>query len=147
MNFSHVNEKGEARMVDIGGKPVVRREAEARGKILLKAETLELIRENRMKKGDVLSAARIAAISGGKKTSELIPLCHNIPINHIEISFEMKEDSVEIIARASCDAKTGIEMETLTAVSIAALTIYDMCKSADKEMVISDIRLISKSKG
>lgn len=133
-------------MVDIGKKPVVHREAEARGKIFLKAGTIELIRANGIKKGDVLSTARIAAICGGKKTSELIPLCHNIPINQIQVSFEIKEDGVGIIARASCDARTGIEMEVLTAVSIAALTIYDMCKSVDKEMVISDIRLISKSK-
>lgn len=147
MSFSHVNEKGEARMVDIGEKPIVHREAEARGKIFLKAETIELIRANRIKKGDVLSTARIAAICGGKKTSELIPLCHNIPINRIEVSFEIQEDGVEIIARASCDARTGIEMETLTAVSIAALTIYDMCKSVDKEMLISDIRLVEKKKG
>jgi cyclic pyranopterin phosphate synthase len=134
-------------MVDIGEKPVVRREAEARGRIKLKPETLELIRLNRVKKGDVLAAARIAAICGGKKTAELIPLCHNIPINRIEVSFDLKEDGVEITARASCDARTGIEMETLTAVSIAALTIYDMCKSADKSMVISDIRLVEKKKG
>jgi cyclic pyranopterin phosphate synthase len=105
-----------------------------------------MIKNNLVKKGDVLAVARIAAISGAKKTFDLIPLCHNIPINKIDVSFEIKEDRIDIKAKAICDAKTGIEMEALTAVSIAALTIYDMCKAVDKQMKISDIKLEEKTK-
>ena len=141
MALTHLNKKGEANMVDISEKTVIHREAFAEGKIFLKPSTIELIRDNTLKKGDVLSAARIAAISGAKKTSDLIPLCHNILINKIEISFEMGKDHVMIHSRAVCDGKTGIEMEAITAVCIAAITIYDMCKTVDKEMLISDIRL------
>ena len=146
MELTHVNRKGEASMVNIAAKPVVHREAIATGIIYLQPQTVELIKTNRVKKGDVLATARIAAISGAKKTSDLIPLCHNIPIDHIDVSFEIKEDRVEISAKAACDAKTGIEMEALTAVSIAALTIYDMCKAVDKHINISGIHLVEKTK-
>lgn len=134
-------------MVDVSAKKIVHREAIASGAILLQKETIELIKNNLVKKGDVLSVARIAAISGAKKTFDLIPLCHNIPINKIDVSFDIKEDRILIRSKAACDAKTGIEMEALTAVSIAALTVYDMCKAADKTMIITDIKLEEKRKG
>jgi len=144
--LTHVDEKGQANMVDISGKNIMHREAVASGVIHLKPSTIELIKNNAMKKGDVLSVARIAGITGAKKTFDLIPLCHNIPINKVDIEFRVQEDSIIITSRAVCDAKTGIEMEALTAVSIAALTIYDMCKAVDKQMVISNIRLEEKHK-
>jgi len=146
MKFSHVDQDGKADMVDISGKKIVHREAVAAGTIFLQKETVDLIKKNLVKKGDVLSVARIAAISGAKKTFDLIPLCHNIPINKIDVSFSVAEDHIHIRSKAVCDAKTGIEMEALTAVSIAALTIYDMCKAVDKQMRISDIRLEAKEK-
>ena len=146
MEFSHLDERGKARMVDISDKNILHREAVASGQILLQGRTIELIAENLMKKGDVLSVARVAGISGAKKTSDLIPLCHNIPINNVDISFDMMGDKIVIKAKAVCDARTGIEMEALTAVSVAALTIYDMCKAIDKNMVISDIKLEEKTK-
>jgi len=146
MNLTHVNKKGESNMVDISSKGVVHREARASGKIFLNRETLKLIRENLISKGDVLSVARIAGISGAKFTSYLIPLCHNITINKIDIGFEFEEDGIVIKSEAICDGKTGIEMEALTAVSVSALTIYDMCKAVDKSMVISNIKLVEKKK-
>jgi cyclic pyranopterin monophosphate synthase len=144
--LTHVNPKGEASMVDISKKEIVHREAAASGIIRLQPDTIQKIRDNQMKKGDVLSVARIAAISGAKRTSDLIPLCHNILINKVDVSFEIKENCIYIKSRAVCDGKTGIEMEALTAVSIAALTIYDMCKAVDKHMIISDIKLEEKTK-
>ena len=146
MSLTHVDESGQARMVDVVGKKVVRREAVAVGAIFLQPETIDLIKQNLVKKGDVLATARIAAIGGAKKTYDLIPLCHNIPIDHIGVSFEVQADRIGIRAKASGHARTGIEMEALTAVSVAALTIYDMCKAVDKAMVISDIRLLEKHK-
>jgi cyclic pyranopterin phosphate synthase len=146
MGLTHVNQKGEAHMVDISDKKIVHREATASGSIYLQESTIDMIKNHLVKKGDVLAAARIAAISGAKKTFDLIPLCHNIPINKIDVSFEIKKDRIEITSKAVCDAKTGIEMEALTAVSIAALTIYDMCKAVDKQMRISDIQLVEKIK-
>ncbi len=146
MEFSHVNEKGQARMVNISGKDVMRRQAVAVGSVLMQEETIAKIRNNLLKKGDVLAVARIAAVSGAKKTWDLIPLCHNIPINSIEVDFEIEPGRIAIRGTAVCEAKTGIEMEALTAVAIAALTIYDMCKAVDKKMVVSDIRLEKKSK-
>lgn len=146
MKLTHVDKEGRADMVDISSKDVIHREAEASGKIFLSLRTLDLVKDDLIKKGDVLSVARIAGITGAKKTSELIPLCHNIPINKINIEFEMEEDGIRIFSRAVCDAKTGIEMEAITAVSIAALTIYDMCKAVDKKMRISDIILTEKRK-
>ncbi len=146
MNLTHLNKKGEAEMVDISSKKEVHREAEASGKIFLNNTTLKLIKEDQIKKGDVLSVARVAGISGAKSTSMLIPLCHNITINKIDIRFEIESDGILIRSRAVCDGRTGIEMEAITAVSIAALTIYDMCKAVDKKMVISDIKLEEKTK-
>jgi cyclic pyranopterin phosphate synthase len=147
MTLTHLNASGKANMVDVSTKKIVHREAIASGAILLQKETIELIKNNLVKKGDVLSVARIAAISGAKKTFDLIPLCHNIPIDKIDVSFDIKEDRILIRSKASCEAKTGIEMEALTAVSIAALTVYDMCKAADKTMIITDIKLEEKRKG
>lgn len=146
MALTHVDQKGQAHMVDISDKKIVHREATASGCIFLQPATIEMIKNNLVKKGDVLSVARIAAINGAKKTFDLIPLCHNIPINKIDVSFQVKKDRIDIKSRAVCDAKTGIEMEALTAVSIAALTIYDMCKAVDKQMNISDIKLEEKTK-
>ncbi len=133
-------------MVNVGPKAIMHREASASGSIRMKPETIRLIRENLVKKGDVLAVARIAAISGAKKTSDLVPLCHNIPIDSIDVSFDVRDDRIDIRAKAVCDAKTGIEMEAITAVSIAAITIYDMCKAVDKQMVISGIKLEEKTK-
>jgi cyclic pyranopterin phosphate synthase len=146
MALTHVGAAGEAKMVDVGRKPVSRRTARAAGRIKLRPETLALIKDNLIQKGDVLAAARIAAITGAKRTSELIPLCHNIPIDVVDVRFELKAGGIAIEARAACEARTGIEMEALTAVAIAALTIYDMCKAVDKTMVIEDIRLLEKTK-
>ena len=146
MPLSHVDENGKASMVDISKKAAVKRTAKAYGRVIMKAETIDLINKNRIKKGDVLAVARIAGIMGGKETPKLIPLCHTISIDHIEIRFGLTEEAVEIWSTARCTDKTGIEMEVLTAVSIAALTIYDMCKAADKSMRITDIHLIEKTK-
>ena len=146
MALTHVGPAGEAKMVDIGRKPVSRRTARAAGRIKLRPETVALIKDNQIKKGDVLAAARIAAIGGAKRTAELIPLCHNIPIDVVEVAVTLEPDGVAIEARAACEARTGIEMEALTAVAVAALTIYDMCKAVDKAMVIEDIRLLEKTK-
>ena len=146
MALTHVGPAGEAKMVDIGRKAVSRRTARAAGRIRLRPETLSLIRDNQIGKGDVLAAARIAAISGAKRTAELIPLCHNIPIDVVEVRFELGTEGIAIEARAACEARTGIEMEALTAVAVAALTIYDMCKAVDKTMVIEDVRLLEKTK-
>ncbi|MBN2651317.1 MAG: cyclic pyranopterin monophosphate synthase MoaC [Spirochaetales bacterium] len=145
-DFSHVDSDGKACMVNVAAKPDSRRIALAEGYIFLQEETIALIRENSIKKGDVLSVARIAGISGGKKTSDFIPLCHNIFISALNVDFEIHEDKIRIVAEAECISKTGIEMEALAAVSIAALTIYDMCKAVDKKMVIGDIRLLKKEK-
>lgn len=144
--LSHTDETGKANMVDVGYKPDQVRTATATGFIRLAPETVELIRQNQMKKGDVLTIAEIAGIQGGKRTSELIPLCHPLAITKIDVKTELKNNGVAITAFAKCTGKTGIEMEALTSVSIALLTIYDMCKAVDKQMVISDIRLIEKTK-
>ena len=146
MKLTHVNEAGEARMVDVSAKPVSRRKARASGTIRLRPETLELIKSHQVQKGDVLATARTAAIAGAKRTSELVPLCHNIPIDAIDVRFDVRTDGIDITAEARCEAKTGIEMEALTAVAVAALTIYDMCKAVDKTMIIGDIRLLEKTK-
>jgi len=146
MKFSHVDQAGKALMVDISGKTPMHREAVAAGKIILAPATLELLKENRLQKGDVLAVARIAAIQGGKRTAELIPLCHPLAIHQLDVQFQVVTDGVEITARAVSEGRTGIEMEALTAVSIAALAIYDMCKAVDKSMIIGAIALLEKSK-
>jgi cyclic pyranopterin phosphate synthase len=146
MEFSHIDKRGQAKMVNISGKKVMLRQAVAVGFIRMAADTISKIRHNLLKKGDVLAVARTAAISGAKKTWDLIPLCHNIPINSIDVAFDFGTEQIDIRATAVCEAKTGIEMEVLTACAIAALTIYDMCKAVDKNMMIGDIRLEKKSK-
>jgi len=145
-NLTHVDETGAARMVDVSRKKPLKRTARARGRIALCPETVRLIRENAIAKGDVLAAARIAGIMGAKRTSDLIPLCHNIEIEHVSVDLRILSDGVEIEATALCTEKTGIEMEALTAVSVAALTIWDMCKAVDKTMRIGDILLVEKKK-
>ena len=147
--LTHLDEKGRAKMVDVTDKAVTKRVAVAEGEISLKPETLKLIADKAIPKGDVFGVARIAGISAAKKTGELIPLCHPLPITHVDIDFDIDEEKsrIRIRSRASVEAKTGIEMEALTAASVAALTIYDMCKAVDSTMVISDIRLIEKKGG
>ncbi len=144
--LSHVDKTGKANMVDIGDKPVQKRIAKAKGSIKLSDEAISLIRENSNKKGDVLRIAEIAGIQGAKKTSDLIPLCHPLQITKIDVYAKLTDTGVEIISEAKCTGKTGIEMEALTAVSISLLTIYDMCKAVDKNMVIEKIYLLEKIK-
>ena len=146
--LTHLNENGEAVMVDVGGKEVTVRTAVAYARIRMKSETLTALLNADLKKGDGLAAARIAGIMGAKKTGELIPLCHNIPIDKITVDFEKESDTaLGVIVRAKCTYKTGIEMEALTGASVAALTIYDMCKAVDRGMVIEEIRLLEKTGG
>jgi cyclic pyranopterin phosphate synthase len=145
-HLTHVDDGGSAKMVDVSGKPPVHRTARAGGFINLGSKTVELIRENGIKKGDVLTVAKLAGIMGGKRTSELIPLCHLIEIGELNVTLELREGGVAIESLARCTGKTGIEMEALTAVSVAALTVYDMCKAVDKEMEIGEIRLLEKTK-
>ncbi len=146
--LTHLREDGSAAMVDVGDKPVVRREATACGNILLQPETVAAITEGDVPKGDVLAVARIAGIQAAKRTAELIPLCHQLPLTKVAVDFETMEkgQGIEIRATVRTDAKTGVEMEALTAVSVAALTIYDMCKAIDKTMRISDVTLLEKTK-
>lgn len=146
MKLSHIDDEGAARMADVSGKPPVRRTARARGRIRLQPETIRLIKEGAVKKGDVLATARIAGIAAAKKTWDLVPLCHNIRIDHLSIDFRFVEEAVEIESTAVCTDKTGIEMEALAAVSVAALTIYDMCKAVDRQMRIEGIELVEKRK-
>lgn len=148
-DFTHFNEQGRAKMVDVGEKPPTRRSATAAGRVLVNEETFRLIKSGGMKKGDVLTVAQVAGVMGAKRTPELIPMCHPILIDGIDLRLSLNEDrlSVEIEATVSCDGRTGVEMEALTAVSAAALTVYDMCKAVQKDMVIEDIRLIRKSGG
>lgn len=148
-DFTHFNGEGRAKMVDVGEKPVSRRTAVAAARVLVNRQTFELIRSGGMKKGDVLTVAQIAGVMGAKRTPELIPMCHPILIEGIDLSLRLDENrcSVEIEAAVSCDGRTGVEMEALTAASTAALTVYDMCKAVQKDMVISDIRLVSKTGG
>ena len=146
--LTHINTRGEASMVDVSGKPVALREAVASGEIRLQRETLQLIEGNKIAKGNVLATARLAGILAAKKTGELIPLCHPLPLTHCEVNFEIPKtrDRILIVGSAKVAAQTGVEMEALTAVTVAALTIYDMCKAVDKKMVIGSVRLVSKTK-
>jgi len=146
MSLSHLDEQGGARMVDVSSKERVRRTARAAGKILMQEETLTLLREGLLKKGDAFAVARVAGIAAAKRTAELIPLCHNIRIDQVSVDLALMEDGVSIEATAVCTESTGIEMEALTAVAVAALTLYDMCKAVDKGMRIADIRLVEKTK-
>jgi|SRR5688572_9324116 len=146
--LTHLDARGEASMVDISTKPVQLREAVAAGEILLSPGTIDLIERNEIAKGNVLATARLAGIMAAKRTGDLIPLCHPLPITHCEVTFDIptSRDRITITASAKISAQTGIEMEALTAVSLAALTIYDMCKAVDKAMCIGNIRLLSKTK-
>jgi cyclic pyranopterin phosphate synthase len=147
MDFTHLDDTGKARMVDVSGKDATKRYASATGFISIKPEVCEKIRSGEIPKGDVLSVARIAAIMAAKRTSDLIPMCHPLGLDHVQIDLAIENDGIRITASATLTGKTGVEMEALTAVSIAALTIYDMCKSADKSMTIGDIYLTGKSGG
>ncbi|KLO22241.1 molybdenum cofactor biosynthesis protein C [Marinitoga sp. 1197] len=147
MDFTHIDKNGNVNMVDVSGKNITLRIARAHGKIKMKKETLKAIVSGKIIKGNVLTTAKIAGIMGAKRTSELIPMCHNIFISKIDIEFKINDNNIEIFSLAKTHSQTGIEMEALTAVNIAALTIYDMCKAIDREMEISDIYLIEKSGG
>ena len=148
-DFTHFNDEGRAKMVDVGEKPVTVRTAVAAARVLVNEETFRLIKTGGMKKGDVLTVAQVAGVMGAKRTPELIPMCHPILIDGINLSLYLDEQrrSVEIEATVSCAGRTGVEMEALTAASTAALTVYDMCKAVQKDMVITDLRLIRKSGG
>jgi cyclic pyranopterin phosphate synthase len=147
--LSHINSKGKAEMVDVSGKEISTRTAEAYAEVKVSKEIFNAIKNNNVQKGDVLSIAKFAGIQAAKKTSELIPLCHNIFISKIDVELKLnsKNKTVEIKSFAKTTAQTGIEMEALTAVAVAALTVYDMCKAIDKSMIISEIKLLSKTGG
>lgn len=144
--LSHTDADGRARMVDVGGKPESDREAVAEGFIRLSSDTIALVHENAVKKGDVLTLAEVAGTMAAKQTSTLIPLCHPLLLNKVQVVTHPEAEGVRVTAMVACSGKTGVEMEALTAVSVALLTIYDMCKAVDKGMVISDIRLLEKTK-
>jgi cyclic pyranopterin phosphate synthase len=143
-DLSHIDEAGSVRMVDVGAKPLSRRRAVARAEVRMAPETARRLHE--LPKGDALTTAQLAGIMAAKRTSELIPLCHPLPLSHIEVTLEVRDESVEIVATAETTAQTGVEMEALTAASVAALTIYDMAKAIEKEMVIAEVRLLEKTK-
>jgi cyclic pyranopterin phosphate synthase len=149
MELTHVDEVGRARMVDVTAKLDTERVAVARGEVLMRPETLELISRNQVAKGDVLGVAQVAGIMAAKETSRLIPMCHPLMLTHVEVRFELlrEEHKVQITATAATTGKTGVEMEALTAVSVAALTIYDMCKAVDRGMRLGNIRLLTKRGG
>jgi cyclic pyranopterin phosphate synthase len=144
--FSHLDKSGNARMVDVGHKPVQRRRAVAEGKLICAPATIRALEKKALPKGDVLTVAQIAGIQAAKRTSELIPLCHPLPLNHVEINLRIRATAIEIVCTAETNAQTGVEMEALTGVSAAALTLYDMCKAADKNMRIDGIRVLKKEK-
>lgn len=144
--LSHINEKGKAEMVDVGAKPNQLREAVAEGFIKLNEITVKLIEENKIKKGDVLTVAEIAGIQAAKQCPALIPLCHTLMLNKVKVETQLKESGVYVKSLVRCTGKTGVEMEALTAVSIALLTVYDMCKAVDKQMEMSEIKLLQKTK-
>jgi cyclic pyranopterin phosphate synthase len=144
--FSHLDTTGAARMVNVGHKPVQRRRASAQGRLVCAAATLRALKEKALPKGDVLAVAQIAGIQAAKRTAELIPLCHPVGLNHVAVSFRVGRVAIEIICTAETCAPTGVEMEALTGVSVAALTLYDMCKAVDKTMRIEGIRVVQKTK-
>ena len=144
--FSHLDSEGGARMVDVGEKAVVRRTATAAGRVSMAPETVALLRERALPKGDALNTARIAGVMAAKRTPDLIPLCHGLNLTAVDVEFEVGEDGIGIVATARASDRTGVEMEALTAVSVAALTVYDMCKAVDKGMVIEEVRLVEKTK-
>jgi cyclic pyranopterin phosphate synthase len=144
--FSHLDEHGGARMVNVGRKPPRRRMAVAEGRLVCRPTTIQALKKHALPKGDVLTVAQIAGIQAAKKTSELIPLCHPLPLSHVEVSFTICPDAVEILCSAETVSQTGVEMEALTGVTVAALALYDMCKAVDKEMRIEGIRVVEKIK-
>ena len=149
MEFTHFDEQGNARMVDVSGKEITHRVAVAEGIISVSREVMDAIKGNKVKKGDVLAVSQVAGIMGTKRTPDLIPMCHPLSLTNAEVTFEVNEENCEIkaICRAVTDGKTGVEMEALTGVSTALLTVYDMCKAIDKRMVIKEIHLVSKEGG
>lgn len=147
MEFTHFNEQGRARMVDVTEKAATHRLAVASGRVRMNAQTLAAIKDGRVKKGDVLAVAQVAGIMAAKRTWENIPMCHPVPLTGVDITFELEQAAVSIRACARCKAETGVEMEALSAVTAAALTIYDMCKALQRDMQITDIRLLQKSGG
>jgi cyclic pyranopterin phosphate synthase len=146
MELSHIDDKGKANMVDVGDKPNQIRQAKAAGFIRLNPETVKLIRENQMKKGDVLTVCEVAGIQAAKQTPSLIPLCHTLMLTKVDVKATLTDNGVQVDSRVKCIGQTGVEMEALTAVSVALLTVYDMCKAVDKAMVIEEIRLLEKTK-
>ncbi len=144
--FSHLDEEGAARMVDVGEKAVIRRTATAGGRVEMSPETVELLREKALPKGDALNTARIAGVMAAKRTPDLIPLCHGLNLTAVDLEFTVRDEGVEILAVARASDRTGVEMEALTAVSVAALTLYDMCKAVDKGMIIGEVKLLEKTK-
>ncbi|HEY5233438.1 MAG TPA: cyclic pyranopterin monophosphate synthase MoaC [Verrucomicrobiae bacterium] len=144
--FSHLGADGAARMVNVGHKPVQRRRAVAEGKLICQPATIRALKKNALPKGDVLTVAQIAGIQAAKRTGELIPLCHPLALNHVEVNFKVRRDAIEIFCTVETSAQTGVEMEALTGVSMAALALYDMCKEVDKTMRIEDIRVVEKMK-
>jgi cyclic pyranopterin phosphate synthase len=145
--LSHIDEEGRVKMVDTSAKKITARRAVASGRVLMSPATLAAVREHRTPKGDPLEAARLAGIMAAKRTADLIPLCHPLPLTHVDVQARIESDGISIEAEVATNAQTGVEMEALTAVSIAALTIYDMCKALDKGITITDIRLESKTGG
>lgn len=145
--LSHLDAEGGARMVDVSGKPETLRSATAVGRVCMSAETRRLVAEKALPKGDVFTVARVAGVLAAKRTGELIPLCHPLPLTDIQVDLSLNNEGIAITATASCVGRTGVEMEALTAVSVAALTIYDMCKSADKRLRIEEVRLARKTGG
>ena len=144
--FSHLDREGAARMVDVGEKAVIRRTAVAAGSVRMSPETVKLLRERALPKGDALNTARIAGVMAAKRTPDLIPLCHGLNLTSVDVEFDVGEEGIGIVATTRASDRTGVEMEALTAVSVAALTIYDMCKAVDKAMIIGDIKLLEKTK-
>src|ERR687890_955522 len=145
-NFSHLDEEGAARMVDVGGKAMIQRTATATGRISMSRETVELLREKALPKGDALNTASITGVMAAKRTPDLIPLCHGLNLTSVDLDFEVGDEEIDIVATARASDRTGVEMEALTAVSVAALTLYDMCKAVDKGMVVGEIKLLDKTK-
>ena len=146
-NFSHLTQQGEARMVNVGAKPAQRRRAVAVGKLACQPATIRALKRDALPKGDVLTVAQVAGIQAAKRTAELIPLCHPLGLNHVELSFRVRAKAIEITCVVETSAQTGVEMEALTGVSVAALTLYDMCKAVDKTMRIEGVRVVEKVKG
>ena len=144
--FSHLDPVGHARMVNVGTKPVQHRRATTAGKLVCAAATIRALKQNALPKGDVLTVAQIAGIQAAKRTADLIPLCHPLPLNYVAVNFKIRRDGVEIVCVAETSAPTGVEMEALTGVSVAALTLYDMCKAVDKTMRIENVRVVEKIK-